>query len=84
MASVNIKTYWIDSRSTIHIANSLQGMQNLRKPVGSEQNMLSGNKLGSLVEVIGTCTLTLSSGFILKLERTFYVPSFSQNLISIS
>jgi len=59
-------------------------MQNLRKPVGSEQNILSGNKLGSPVEVIGTCILTLSSGFILKLEKTFYVPSFSRNLISVS
>ena len=36
------------------------------------------------MEAIGTCILTLNSGFILKLERTFYVPSFSQNLISVS
>jgi len=36
------------------------------------------------VEGIGTCILTLSSGFILKLKRTFYVPSFSWNLISVS
>ena len=28
--------------------------------------------------------LTLSSDFILVSEKTFYVPSFSQNLISIS
>ena len=40
--------------------------------------------MGSHVEAIGTCILTLSSGFILTLERTFYVPSFSRNLISIS
>ena len=46
MASVNINTWWIDSGSTIHIANSLQGMQSLRKPTGSEQNILLGNKLG--------------------------------------
>ena len=84
MVNVNINTWWIDSGSTIHIANSLQGMQNLRKPVGSEQSILSGNKMGSHVEAIGTCILTLSSGFILTLERTFYVPSFSRNLISIS
>ena len=82
--SVNINTWWIDSGSTIHIANSSQGMQNLKKPVGSEQSILLGNKLGLHVEAIGTCILTLSSGFILKLERTFYVPSFSRNLISIS
>ena len=84
MVNVNINTWWIDSGSTIHVANSLQGMQNLRKPVGSEQYILSGNKMGSHVEAVGTCSLILSSGFILKLEKTFYVPSFSRNLISIS
>jgi len=36
------------------------------------------------MEAIGTCILTLSSGFILKLKKTFYVPSFSLNLISVS
>jgi len=67
MASVNINTWWIDSGSTIYIANSLQGMQNLRKPMESEQSILSGNKLGSPVEAIGTWILTLSNSFILKL-----------------
>ena len=50
----------------------------------NEQSILSGNKLGSPVEATGTSILTLSSDFILKLERTFYVPCFSRNLISIS
>ena len=40
--------------------------------------------MSSHVEAIGTCILVLSSGFILELEKTFYVPSFSRNLISIS
>ena len=84
MISVNINTWWIDYGSTIHIANSLQGMQNLKKSVGSELSILSNNKMGSHVEAIGTCTLTLSNDFVLVLERTFYVPSFSRNLISVS
>ena len=36
------------------------------------------------MEAIGICSLTLSSGFILKLERIFYVPSISWNLICVS
>ena len=36
------------------------------------------------MEVIGTCPLVLSSGFVLNLEKTFYISSFSRNLISIS
>nr|KYP76956.1 Retrovirus-related Pol polyprotein from transposon TNT 1-94 [Cajanus cajan] len=59
-------------------------MQNLRKPMGSEQCIYSGSKMSSHVEAVGTCNLVLSSGFILNLEKTFYVPSFSKNLISIS
>ena len=38
----------------------------------------------SHVEAIGTCNLVLSSGFILELEKTFYVPNFSINLILVS
>ena len=84
MVNVKTNTWWIDSRSIIHISNSLQGMQNLRKPVRSEQFILSGNKMGSHVEAIGTCYLNLDGGFVLELQRTFYVPSFSRNLISVS
>ena len=84
MVNVNHNTWWIDYGSTIHVSNTLQGMQNLRKPVGSEQCIYSGSKMSSRVEAIGTCNLVLSSGFILELEKTFYVPSFSRNLISIS
>ena len=84
MVNVNINTWWIDYGSTIHIANSLQGMENFRKPMGSELSILSNNKMSSHVEAIRTCTLTLSCGFVLVLERTFYVPSFSRNLIYVS
>ena len=66
-----------DFSSTIHIANSLQGMQNLRMLMGSELSILSCNKMGSHVEAIGTCAVTLNTSFVLVLERTFYVPSFS-------
>ena len=52
--------------------------------MGSEQSILSGNKMGSHVEDVGTCYLTLSSGFVLRLEKVFYVPSFSRNLVSVS
>ena len=52
--------------------------------MGSELSILSGNKMGSHVEAIGTCTLTLSNDFVLVLEMTFYLPSFSRNLISVS
>ena len=52
--------------------------------MGSEQHIYSSNKKSSHVEAIGTYSLVLSSGFILELEKTFYVPKFSKNWISIS
>ena len=84
MVNVNHNTWWIDSGSTIHVSNTLQGMENLRKPVGSEQYIYLGGKMSSHVEAIGTCSLVLSRGFILCLEKTFYIPSFSKNLIFVS
>ena len=38
----------------------------------------------SHMETIGTYKLVLRSGLVLVLEKTFYVPSFSRNLILIS
>ena len=84
MVDVDHNTWWIDSGSTIHISNSLQGMRNLRKPVGNEQNVLSGNKVCSHAKSIRTCNLVLDNGYVLDLERTFYIPSFSRTLISVS
>ena len=77
VVDVGHNTWWIDSGSTIHITNSLQGLQNLRKPVGSEECIYSGNKLRSYVKAVGTCSLVLSSGYALELERAFYIPNFS-------
>ena len=51
--------------------------------MGHEQNVLSGNKVGSHVESIETCSLVLDNGYVLDLERTFYIPSFSRNLILV-
>ena len=52
--------------------------------MGSERYIHSGERSSSLVEAIKTYSLELSSGFVLNLEKTFYVPSFSRNLIFVS
>ncbi|KAL6345280.1 hypothetical protein AAG906_015763 [Vitis piasezkii] len=49
--------------------SAMLGMQNLRKPVRNEQFILSGNKMCSHVEAIGTCYLTLNGGFIVRSDR---------------
>ena len=80
MVNVNHNTWWIHSSSTIYVCNTLQGMENLRRTVESEQYIYSGGKMSSHMEVTGTYSLILNNGFILCLENTFYVPSFSKNL----
>ena len=84
LTNVCHNTWWMDSGSTIHVSNTLQGMRNLRKSVGSKCYIHSGWRLSSNVEAIRTCSLELSSGYVLQLEKTFYVTSFSRNLISVS
>ena len=84
IVGVIYNTWWIDSGSTIHVSNTLQGMRNLRKPMPSEQCIYSGNKMRSHVEAVGIYSLVFSSGFISNLEKTFYVSSFSRNLILVS
>ncbi|KAL0413074.1 UNVERIFIED_CONTAM: hypothetical protein Sradi_1509100 [Sesamum radiatum] len=77
-------TWWIDSGSTIHVTNSLQDLENLKKPVESECYIYSGNHMGSRVKAIRTCRLVLNTGFVLVLKKTFYISNFSRNLISVS
>ena len=54
----------------------MQGFLNQKKQAESECSIYSGNRKGSHVEAVGTYV------FVLDLGRTFYVPSFSRNLIS--
>ena len=84
MADVHHNSWWVDSGSTTHISNSLQGFLDHRNPVGNEQFIYFVNKLKSLVVSVGTCRLVLSSGYVLYLDKTFYVPSFARNLLSVS
>jgi hypothetical protein len=77
-------TWWIDSGSTIHIVNTMQGFLNTRKPANNEQRVYSGNKLFSHVEAVGTFRLILKTGYVLDLENVLFIPCFSINLISVS
>jgi hypothetical protein len=52
--------------------------------MGSEQGIYSRNRMCLHVEAVGTFRLVFKNGYILDLVNTFYVPSFSKNLISIS
>jgi Zinc knuckle len=80
-------TWWIDSGSTTHISNNLQGfltIQTTSQSRQSERYVIMGNKDKVPVEGVGTYRLILDSGNIINLYDALYVPLFSHNLLSVS
>ena len=82
IAEVPNNTWWIDSRATTHITNSIQRYLTTREPKESERFILMGNRLKAEVVVVGTYRLILETAHQMDLMETFYVPSISKNLIS--
>ncbi|KAL5773548.1 hypothetical protein ACOSQ2_013472 [Xanthoceras sorbifolium] len=62
----------------------MQGCLSYRKPNDTEIFIFVGNGNSVEVEAIGTFRLLLGTGHYLDLKNTFVVPSFRQNLVSIS
>jgi len=60
------------------------GLHELRRPSDGERYIFMGDGKLVDVEAIGHFRLLLGTGFYLKLKDTFVVPSFRQNLISVS
>ena len=75
--------WWIDSGATTHIIVSMQGCLSCRKPIDGERYIYMGYGKSVEVEAIGTFRLLLRTHFYLELNKTFIVPLFRQNLISI-
>ena len=84
LASVPRHTWWIDSSATTHISVSMQGCLSCRKPSDGEKYIFVGDGKSVDVEAIGTFRLLLKTGYYLDLEKTYVVPSFRWNLVSIS
>ncbi|RVW23656.1 Retrovirus-related Pol polyprotein from transposon TNT 1-94 [Vitis vinifera] len=55
-------SWWLDSGATIHVATSLQGIRNMRKPSEKESKLKVGSDIGIDVEHIGVAVLELDSG----------------------
>ena len=84
LVNVPLDSWWLDSGATVHVATSLQGIRNLRKPSEKESKFKVGSDIGIDVEHIGVAVLELDSGFHLVLDNVFCLPSFRRNLISLS
>ena len=62
----------------------IQGFLITRTINSNEKFVFMGNKEKVLVEAVGTYRLILDIGYHLHLMDTFYVPSITRNLISLS
>jgi len=84
LVSVPKNTWWLDSGATTHISASMQGCLSYRRPSDGERYIFVGDEKSVEVEAIGHFRLLLGTGLYLDLKDAFIVPSFRQNLVSIS
>ena len=77
-------SWWLDSGATNHVAFTIRGFINQRKPNQDESKFTVGNNEKADVVFVGDVILILDFGFRLMLKDTFYVPSFTRNLVSVS
>ena len=77
-------SWWLDSGATNHVAFTIQGFINRRKPNQDESKLTVGNNEKADVVFVRDVILILDFGFRLMLKDTFYVPSFRRNLVSVS
>jgi len=84
LTEVPHNSWWIDSGCTTHVYNMMQGFLSTRTIKPNEKFVFMGNREKVPVEAVGTYRLILDTGFYLDLMDTFYVPSISKNLVSLS
>jgi len=84
LTEVPHNTWWIDSGCTTHVSNVMQGFLTTRTINPNEKFVFMGNKEKVPMETVETYRLILDTGYHLDLMDTFYVPSITRNLISLS
>src|SRR4051812_19068574 len=76
-------TSWIlDTGYVAHISNSAQGLRNKRRLLKDEVTMRVGNGCQVEVLAVGTMHLSLRSGLVLVLNKCYFVPALSVNIVS--
>ena len=82
LASNTCKSWVFDTGSVAHICNTMQGLQKVRKLERNEVVMRVGNGEGVSAQAVGVMSLSLPSGFILELNKCYFVPKLCKNIIS--
>ena len=82
LTSVWSNTWVFDTGSIAHICNSQEELQNKRRLMRDEVTMRVGNGCKVDVVAVGTLPLRLPSGLILALNKCYFVPALSMNIVS--
>ena len=82
LTSARSNSWRFDTGSIAHICNSTQGLHNRRRLSKNEVTMRVGN--GCRVEVMAVITMHISlpSGLVMVLNKCYYVPALSVNIVS--
>jgi hypothetical protein len=82
LTSAQSNTWEYDTGFVAHICNNQQDMQSKRCLARNEVTMHIGNNSRVDVMAVGTLPLRLPSGLILVLNKCYYVPALSMNIVS--
>jgi hypothetical protein len=82
LTSACSNTWVFDTGSVANICNSQQDLRNKRRLERNEVTIWVGNGQRVDVMAIGTLHLHLPSGLILVLNKCYYVPALSMNIVS--
>lgn len=83
--SVSSTSDWVlDTGASSHICNSMQDLKESRRLSRGQESLRVGNGARVAALAVGTCYLTLSSGYVLSLQDCLFVPNIVRNIISIS
>ena len=84
LTKVSHNTWWIDFGCTTHVSNTMQGFLAIQTISPNGKLVFMGNRVKTPVEAVKTYRLKLDIRHHLDLLGTFYVPSLSRNLVSLS
>ena len=65
-ADFSLNSWWIDSGATVHVTNSLQGFLTARTLRKGERSLRVADGKEAEVESVGSVSLVLDSGFLLR------------------
>ena len=82
--TTNQNVWILDTGCGSHLCNHVQGLRNARPLARGEVDLRVGNGARVAAVSVGTFVISLPSGLDLYLNKCYYVPQLTKNIISVS